>query len=210
MAGSKHPAHVFIDNSNIWGGAQRAAKTREPHVPYRAIRVYFRHLVTLVERAQERPVTTRILGGSVPPGNDDLWGYARDLKYNTDLLRRVEADDGRLIEQAVDEVIHLKIANTVLDHDVAQTLVIVTGDGKLSSFDTSFPAQAERALRRGWNVEVWSWKDQLSGAWSHLNLHKGTLTIRHLDPYYESVTFVEGGTYWGGVVVPRVVSKLPN
>ncbi len=41
--------------------------------------------------------------------------HAQRGGYDTDLLRRVEADDGRLIEQGVDEMLHLKIANALLD-----------------------------------------------------------------------------------------------
>ena len=101
--------HVFIDNSNIYGGAQRAAPTLEPGVVWPAVRVYFRNLVQLIERGGG--VATRVLAGSVPPGSEDLWEHARRLGYNTDILRRVASDDGRLVEQAVDEVLLLKIAN---------------------------------------------------------------------------------------------------
>jgi len=153
--------HVFIDNSNIYGGAQRAARTIEPAVVDRAVRVYYRNLFQVVEQGQ--PVLTRVLAGSVPPGNDKLWAHARAYSYDTDLLRRVEHDDGRLLEQGVDELLHLKIANALLDHEPPQTLVIVSGDGAVSDFNTGFPLQASRALRRGWRVEVWSWIEQALG-----------------------------------------------
>lgn len=150
--------HVFVDNANIYGGAARAAQTIEPGTLWMSIRVYYRNLFNLIEGAD---VSTRVLAGSVPPGNELLWQAARDLGYNTDLLRRVEQDDGRLIEQAVDEMLHLKIANALLDHDPPQTLVIASGDGRDSQWETSFPGQAERALKRGWDVEVWSWVTNL-------------------------------------------------
>ena len=38
----------------------------------------------------------------------------------------------------------------------------------MSDMGTSFPMQAERALRRGWSVEVWSWEAQLTGRYSDL------------------------------------------
>jgi hypothetical protein len=59
-------------------------------------------------------------------------------------------------------MLHLKIANAILDHKPPQTLVMVSGDGKVSKWDTSFPGQAERALRAGWTAEVWSWADGLT------------------------------------------------
>jgi hypothetical protein len=146
--------HVFIDNSNIFGVAQRVAEARDTWEHWRSVRLYYKHLFKLVEGDD---VATRGLAGSVPPDNEPLWQTARDLGYRTDLLLRVEGDDGRLVEQGVDEMLHLKIANAILDHKPPQTLVIVSGDGRVSEWDTSFPGQAERALKWGWNVEVWSW-----------------------------------------------------
>src|SRR5260370_26084694 len=155
--------HIFVDNSNIYGGAQRAAETLEPGALWMSVRVYYQNFFKLIEGDA---VTTRILAGSVPPGNEALWQTTRDLGYNTDLLRRVEQDDGRLTEQAVDEMLHLKIANALLDYEPPQTLVIASGDGQDSQWETSFPRQAERALKRGWNVEVWSWSKQLTGKYN--------------------------------------------
>lgn len=132
----------------------------------------------------------------MPPGNEPLWQTARDLGYNTDLLRRVELDDGRMGEQAVDELLHLKIANTLLDNDGEHELVIASGDGALSDFNTSFITQAERALRRGWTVRVWSWTAQMSTRYAPLfDQYPGRLHLNALDPFYPSVTFVKGGGY---------------
>jgi hypothetical protein len=187
-------SHIFIDNSNIFGGAQRAAATHEPEAVWMAVRLYYRNFFQLLER-ETNPVT-KVLAGSVPPGNEVLWEHTRRYGYNTDLLRRIERDDGRLVEQGVDEIAHLKIANVLLDHEPPQTLVLVTGDGNDSDFGTSFTKQAERALKRGWNVHVWSWADQLSGKFSRLSAaDPGNLTINELDSYYKSITFVQGGAY---------------
>ena len=213
MAISRATIHVFMDNSNIYGGAQKAAGRHEAHVPWQAVRLYTRNLVALVEST--RKVQTRVLAGSVPPGNDELWRYAKDLGYNTDLLRRVEADDGRMLEQGVDELLHLKIANAVLDHDPKHRLVLLTGDGKTSTFGTSFPQQAERAIREGWTVEVWSWPDALSSHWRRLaTKYPGKVDIHDLDPYYYSITFVKAGAFIRAdgstvYVADRIVSKLP-
>jgi hypothetical protein len=185
--------HVFVDNSNIFGGAQRVAESRDHYEPWRSVRIHYKHLFQLVEGDD---VATRGLAGSVPPGNDALWQIARDLGYKTDLLHRVERDDGRLVEQGVDEMLHLKIANALLDHDPSQTLVIVSGDGRVSQWDTSFPGQVLRALKRGWNVEVWSWAEQLTRKYAQIQRdYPGRVIISTLDPYYRSITFVKEGTY---------------
>jgi hypothetical protein len=204
--------HIFVDNSNIYGGAQRAAAKLEPGAVSMAVRVYYRNFFQLVE-AGGADIATRALAGSVPPGSEPLWQTARDLGYNTDLLKRVESDTGRLAEQAVDEMLHLKIANTLLDYNEPQTLVIGSGDGRVSDFDTSFPGQAERALKRGWTIEVWSWSEQLTRAYAALqDAYPGRVHVSALDPYYFSITFVKEGIYRirGAEVsvAPRIVSAL--
>jgi hypothetical protein len=64
--------------------------------------------------------------------------------YDTDPLRKIERDDGRLGEQGVDEMLHLKIANVLLDYDAPQVLVLATVDGSDGDFQTSFTKQIER------------------------------------------------------------------
>lgn len=190
--------HIFVDNANIFGGAQRAAKTIEPQVPWQAIRVYYENFFKLLEHGH-RDVKTRVLGGSVPPGNDELWEYARKARYNTDLLKRVDSDDGRLVEQGVDELLHLKIANALLDYSPPQTLVLGTGDGSRSTFGTSFRDQVVRALRLKWSVRVHSWKAQLSRKLRDLDCDTVDMKLNELDGQYFSLTFTTEG---------RIVSKL--
>src|SRR5262245_35879603 len=138
--------NVFVDNSNVFGGAQSLSARLEKHVPWPALRVHFRNLALLVEGGQQ--IGLRVLAGSVPPGNDDLWNYAREMKYETNLLNKIDKYDGRMGEQGVDELLHLKIANLLLDTEEPQVLVLVTGDGRVSQFGTGFALQAERALKR--------------------------------------------------------------
>jgi hypothetical protein len=208
-------AHIFVDNSNIFHGAQRAALTAEPGVPSVAIRVYSRNLFALLERGLP-DVRTRVFAGAVPPGNDHVWDHARACGCNTDLLRKITRDDGKLGEQGVDELLHLKIANALLDYEPPQTLVLATGDGRVSSFGTGFALQVDRALKRGWHVAVWSWKDQLSSEYRRRARLDSRLHVNELDPYYRSVTFVQAGEYTVGTSVTpvhlagRIVSSLPS
>ncbi len=203
--------HIFIDNSNIFEGARRAAETREPDVPRGAVRLYYRNFLRLVESGVN-PLT-RVLAGSGPADSNSLWTYAAQAGYDTDLLRRVERDDGRIGEQGVDEILQLKIANALLDHEPPQRLVVCTGDARDSGFGTSFKAQIERALRRGWQVRLWSWRDQLSDRFRNLvERSQGEMTISYLDGYYREVTFVKAGEQTvGGArvqVAGRVVEPL--
>ncbi len=187
-------AHVFVDNSNVYGGAQRASVTLEPEAVWMAVRVYYRNLFGLIEQGFS-PVT-RVIAGSVPPGNKALWDHARAAGYNTDLLNKIKTEDARLVEQGVDEVVHLKIANALLDHTAPQTLILCTGDGHESDFGTSFTKQIERALTHGWDVIIWSWKEQLSGKFARLTVpHGRSLVIKDFDSFYKKITFVKDGKY---------------
>lgn len=187
--------HVFFDNSNILGGAQSERRVREPLVPWFAFRVYYRNLFDLIENGRE--VRTAILAGSVPPPSEAIWQYARDKGYGTDLLRRVENDEGNKVEQGVDEILHLKIANTLLDYPNTDILVVATGDGSTSAFNTGFPGQITRALKLGWTVEVWSWTSTLNRCYRQMEGDAGgLLQVKNLDPFYPYVTFVKGGEYY--------------
>ncbi|WP_454859431.1 NYN domain-containing protein [Rhizobium binxianense] len=134
--------HVFCDNSNVWLGAGTCRVENEPHVPSYLFRLHFRNLFTLVEGG--RQALTRELAGSLPPECEPLWEYARNNGYNTNLLHKI--DDGtRIREQSVDEALHLKIANALLDHEGEHTLIIMTGDGAQSDIGTAFSSrQSER------------------------------------------------------------------
>lgn len=85
-----------------------------------------------------RNAASKCMAGSIPPECRKLWDYARQMGYNTDLLYRVDSGDGVQKEQAVDELLHLKISDALLDFEATQTLIILTGDGKVSDYGTSF------------------------------------------------------------------------
>jgi hypothetical protein len=205
-------AHMFVDNSNLIGGAQKTARKIEG-APWPAVRIYWRNFFQLIE-GDYLPVS-RVLAGSLPPGNEKLWQYARRYGYDTSLLKRIRNDDGRLAEQAVDEVMHAKIAGALLDYEPPQTLVLVTGDGAQAEFGTSFLQQVQRALKRGWCVDVISWRLQLSGNFLRLAAqHKDQIRVVELENYYRSITFLSGGDYTNNLgntvhVDGRVVSPLP-
>lgn len=185
--------HIFFDNSNVWGGAQNIRADKEPSVPWFLLRIYYKNIFSLIEG--EREVGTRVMAGSVPPECDQLWEYAKKLGYNVDLLIRVE-DGARVREQGVDELLHLKMVNALVDFPAPQTLVVVSGDGAVSEFDTSFITQIERALKVGWDVEVWSWSKSLNPKYYDLqNNNQDSVRINILDEYYDQVTFVKAGSY---------------
>lgn len=66
-------------------------------------------------------------------------------------------------EQCVDELLHLKILESLLDYSAPSTLVLASGDGKDAEFSQGgFFKCVTRALNLGWKVEVVSWQRQIS------------------------------------------------
>ncbi len=70
-------------------------------------------------------------------------------------------------EQAVDEILHLKMCQSVLDYEPS-TIVLATGDAAEAEFSDGFLKNVERALRRGWCVELLSWQRGVSSSWRSL------------------------------------------
>lgn len=207
--------HVFWDNSNIFGRASGAAADLEPNVPWIALRVYWRNLFELV--SQGRDAGVKVLAGAIPPACADLWPYAENLGFDVRLLRSAEVASGRLAEQGVDELLHLAMANTLLDHPGPDTMVLLSGDGSGSEGGSSFPSQLRRALERGWSVEVYAWESGFShkGFDPLINDFPERCRVVFLEEYYDSTTFVKEGVYYlphTGTEIAlagRVVRPLP-
>lgn len=68
-------------------------------------------------------------------------------------------------EQGVDELLHLKMAQSLLDTAAPATMVLATGDAAEAEFSDGFHRNVVRALERGWLVEVIGWRDNMSSAW---------------------------------------------
>lgn len=63
-------------------------------------------------------------------------------------------------EQAVDELLHLKILQTLLLVEEPSTIVLATGDANRSTFnDQGFLGCVRLAIKRGWCVELWAFRD---------------------------------------------------
>ncbi|CAE6486243.1 unnamed protein product [Rhizoctonia solani] len=84
--------------------------------------------------------------------------------------RRTPSDNGRprYREEAVDELLQLKLLQTILD-TVPATIVLATGDGASSQFNPDgFVGCVRRAVDRGWMVELVGWEEGVSRAWKDL------------------------------------------
>ncbi|KAF0513125.1 cell wall glucanase protein [Gigaspora margarita] len=182
---SDDPIHVFIDNSNILVGflaycRKQSLTNRTQNKP----RLEYDALFTILERG--RNVARRVLVASSPLYQP--LDKAAQTGYEVSVLKRVKRsifdDDGNTQqidhtvsgyqqqqsppfemekEQCVDELLHLKILESLLDYHAPATLVLASGDGKDAEyFQGGFHKCIIKALERGWKVEVISWQRQLS------------------------------------------------
>lgn len=71
------------------------------------------------------------------------------------------------VEQGVDEILHLKMCQSILDVEEPSTMVLATGDGAVAEMSDGFLAHVERALRKGWKVELISWGQQTNGGYKN-------------------------------------------
>lgn len=111
-------------------------------------------------------------------------------------------------EQGVDEVLHLKILETLMDYSPSTNasktrpvLVLATGDANSSEYNpTGFLGCVRRALALGWDVELLAFPEGLASTWigeqaratlEHENNEKyGILRIIDLEVFAEEMCAV--------------------
>lgn len=94
------------------------------------------------------------------------------------------------VEQGVDESIHLKMCQSIIDAEVPSTIVLATGDGAAAEYSDGFLANVERALKKGWKVELVSWKQALNRGYTNKKFRAkwgDSFRIIELDAYLHSV-----------------------
>lgn len=96
----------------------------------------------------------------------------------------------RMIEQGVDELLHMKMAQSLLDYDEPATMVVATGDAAQAEYSDGFKAMIERALRKGWTVELVSWSKNISSLYLRKDFQtkwQDRFRIIYLDDYAEEL-----------------------
>ncbi|KAF2230915.1 hypothetical protein EV356DRAFT_452971, partial [Viridothelium virens] len=95
------------------------------------------------------------------------------------------------VEQGVDEILHLKICESVIDYSPPSTMVLATGDAAEAEYSQGFLRQVERALKKGWSVELVSWSRNISAAWRKRSWVEGwgpgKFRVIELDAYAEEL-----------------------
>lgn len=210
---SKIGVHVFVDISNITIGFHDCLKlargmsreTRLKRVPFS-----FHNFSLVLERG--RPAAKRVLGGS---DTYPTVTQAKSLGYETNILKRVtkakeltprqkkyrsggetsgsETNNPvfapeKWVEQGVDEILHLKMLESIIDAEKPSTIVLATGDAAEAEYSGGFLRMVERALERGWLVELVSFKQNTSSLYKRKEFRckwGPMFKLVELDPFVE-------------------------
>lgn len=178
---------VFIhwDNSNIFISAQAIAVEREGEHTRPRVRIHFRHLLELAHAG--RPIYRAIAVGSIPPELRHVWNRLENEGVTVHLLER-GALHGR--EQGVDQALQTYMLRDTVDHNGDPGIaVILTGDGAGFADGVGFHADLERMHRKGWRIEVLSWRHSCNRRMREWAEKNGQFIA--LDDFYESITFLE-------------------
>jgi hypothetical protein len=179
---SQKKLHIFVDNSNILIGFYETYKSKH-NVQTLVLRTKFdfHTFTSILERG--RPVAQKCLVGSnplvQPVAMAQTLGYQVSIlepvvdsrmnirpAYSSDSATRTPAREKKR-EQAVDEILHLKILECILDVTEPGIIVLATGDAAPAEFspEGGFLKCIQRALKRGWDVELVCWRKSMSRLW---------------------------------------------
>jgi hypothetical protein len=71
----------------------------------------------------------------------------------------------KVTEQGVDEILHMKMLESIVDSKEPSTIVLATGDAAEAEYSGGFLKNVERALSKGWKVELVAWGHSMSYAY---------------------------------------------
>lgn len=176
---------IYWDNSNIFINAQQAGIDREGETARYRIRIHFRNLLDLARAGRE--IEHAVAVGSIPPELRSVWNRLESEGVAVHLLER-GAMEGR--EQGVDQTLQTAMLRDAFDYNGDPGIaVMLTGDGAGFSGGVGFHADLERMHRRGWRIEVLSWRHSCNRRMREWAEENGKFIA--LDDFYDSVTFLE-------------------
>jgi len=97
-----------------------------------------------------------------PGTNGGGYNSASGISYGETSGSETPAATYKWSEQAVDEILHLKMSHSILDAEKPSTIVLATGDAAEAEYSDGFLRMVERALRVGWSVELISFRQNTS------------------------------------------------
>ena len=193
---------IYWDNSNIFISAQEAAAEREGEAARWRVRVHFRNLYELARGG--RPVHRAAAVGSVPPELRHVWNRLENEGIDVHLLER-GAMHGR--GQGVDQLLQTFMLRDTVDYNGDPgTAVLLTGDGSGFADGAGFHADLERMRRKGWRIEVLSWRHSCNRRMREWAEQNGVFVA--LDDFYGGITFLSDPLPGRPVADSRHVERL--
>ncbi|OAP58572.1 hypothetical protein AYL99_07662 [Fonsecaea erecta] len=203
--------HVFVDISNISIGFHdclKLARGMSRDIRLKRVPLSFHNLSLILERG--RPCAKRVLVGSdkyAAIQQAKSIGYETNIlervhkaKELTPRQKKYQARSGgetsgsetniglpqhsgpeKWVEQAVDEILHLKILESIIDTQKPSTIVLATGDAAEAEYSGGFLRMVERALEKQWRVELISFRLNTS------NLYKRREFRMRWGPLFKSI-----------------------
>lgn len=180
-SGTDDIAHLFVDFSNLWYAVRREANRRGD--PDWAVRLHAGNLHRIM--AGGRPV-----GDSVLVVNREVSRAVLDRFRPFFNVELVEAGRVTGTEQGGDEMLQNAVYRSIFRVSSPGTIVLATGDGAGWSAGRGFCETLAGSRRQGFGVEVVSFDGALNRSLRGLADQVGALVS--LDPFYESIAFLEG------------------
>lgn len=160
--------HIFVDNTNINPGTRMTHKT----------------LVQVVE--DNRNVVTRMVFGSITPENKascltrQCWVR---LNYTPHFQQRAVNTPEQFVDDALIAQIQQLVLATPAEVAKQSSLVLLTGDGNHNEGRTTFPDAIKHALKLGWLVEVWSWRQSCNNIYFSMDVNSNNFSLHLLNDY---------------------------
>ena len=176
---------IYWDNSNIFIEAQRIAEERNDQVDARfRVRIQFANILRLAHA--DRPLRKAMVAGSVPPELRQLWNWLEQQGVEVRLFNRIRPDLGE--QEIPDRLLQLQMLEDAMDFDPG-VVVLQTGDGAGYLEGAGFHSTLQRMRRRGWKVEVLSWRHSCNYRMREWAEENGVFIP--LDDFYDAITFLE-------------------
>ena len=183
---------VYADDSNLWIEGKKAYAKVHNLLTSEDSRARFDYGQLYEVGAEGREVGGTTLYGSEPPEADTVWAKAKKQGWKVDIKQKSyhtgkeKQVDVQLVADVVDLVGQMKNG----------TVIIVSGD-------SDYIPAINKALARGWKVEVWSWEKALSanirehdrrGKGLHVEQLNGHIhQIMSVNSSFDSTRFTEEG-----------------
>ncbi len=174
-------AHLFVDFSNVWYASRAEAARRGDHE--QAVRIHAGHLHRVLAGGRQ-------VGDSVLVANREISQPVLDHFRSGFRVELVEAGCVTGTEQAGDEMLQNAIYRTIFRATTPGTIVLATGDGAGWREGRGFCETLRAARQRDFGVEIASFEGSLNGRLRALAQEFGAVVA--LDPFYDSITFLEG------------------